>query len=326
MPQNTPEGRGQESHHAADHMQSEMGFVKKSKNTEGQAMDRIQAASKKVDNLRLATTIKDVRSFVPSEKQIDAAVMSVIKGIEAKANALKNALSEQVVAGLGTARAEVTSMASDALFTTLVSLRSQPTVVQQPTSEMLEALVTIGKANKESQDPKVQAEVQELRALVIEMQGRLAAQPAAVPTGMPNIVINNNLAPQNGPQAPAQAVEKKVEQQGWQEEGQGLMYQVSSINQRIKILKEEYDQKTTSGKDPAAEKAFRNEVDALISQRKQLLRTVNSVIESARKPSDDRNQIAATTEETVLTMNRWLNDMGQNRGGLTVFKGEYKVM
>lgn len=308
---------------------TDLGFLKSpEKNPDVQAKDRVQSASKKVESLRLATTIKDVQSFLPSEKQIDAAVMSVIKGIEAKANALKDAVSAQATAGLGMARAELTSMASDALLTTLVSLRSQPTVIQQPTPELVDALVAIGSTSKKAGIDN--AELQELRALVIEMQEALKkAQPNAAPVtsaAMPNINVTVNNGPQAGLQAPVAAVEKKVEQKGWEDEGRSLMYQVASINQRIKILKDENDQRGGSEKDPAAYKAFRNEADALISQRKQLLRTVNSVIESARNPSDDRNQIAATSEETIVAMNRWLNDMGQNRGGLTVINGEYKVM
>lgn len=282
-----------------------------------EAQHRVASITKRVDGMRATVAQRDMGPATLNQ-QLDAAGLRVVQSIEEKANALKKLVNSADAVG----RIGLTTFktgAAETLSSVMDMLRAEPSVRTTVTPSFVDALVTIGKANKDSTDPTVQADVDELRRLVIELQGQLKKQADAGVSGMPSIVINNNLGPQAGPQAQAPvAPEKKEEQQGWQEEGLSLMRQVASINQRIATLKRE---RQGAQPDPVAEKAFKDEVDGLISMRKQLLRSANSVVENARKPSPDRHQIAATKEETVKVMNEWLLSLGSSRGGLGIKDG-----
>lgn len=277
------------------------GFVSKPQmDAQQQAQDRARAVTRKVDGLRRdVEQSKDGRLRLPGEKTLDAAGLAVVKKIEEMANALKGVVTSP----------EFHNGARDTLASALALLRSQPSLTLAPTKELVDSLITVGKANKGNTDPFVQEDVQELRALVIQMQAELAKQPQVV-GAMPNIVINNNLGPQAAPQAAAPAApEKKEEQLGWREEGRQLMYQYVSRVSQIKQLQDYRQQRIDGGSwTPDDQKQFTRDAEALSAQRRQILRTVNALVEDARKPSGDRNLIAATREETDLQMNRWLNE------------------
>lgn len=280
-----------------------------------QSFDRVQEVTKKVGGMRSTVEKAKEAHMLPGEKALDAAGWAVVKKIEEMANGLKGLVASP----------ELRAGAGDALASVLALLRSQPSVTLAPTKELVDSLITVGKANKDNVDPKVQAEVQELRALVIQMQVELAKQSQAV-GAMPNIVINNNLGPQAGPQSSAPAaLEKKEEQKGWKEAGRDLMYRVSATNVTIR-QKQEYRQNRIASESWTSEdqKAYMKEVDSLQSGRKQMLRTVNALVENARKPSGDRNLIAATREETDLEMNQWLLDLQIK--GISVRNGAYTIV
>ncbi len=320
------------SHDPKDYILTEAGYVKKQgENPDAQhvlplkptaeAGRRMEEATKKVSTFQ---SVLDARKF-PIERQIDETITTVIAGIESKANALKDADMGQANAGLAMARQEVVSMASDALKDALKDINDKPVIAQQPTPGVVDALVTIGKANRDNQDPAIQADVQALRALVIEMQGKLAAQPANAPAQMPNIVINNNLAPQNGPQQPGQAPEKKEEQKNWKEQGASL---VNQANKRAEarvafgtIWKEIQAGRPVpqnlmqylgrSDFDQLSPNDQKKHITDISSTNKRLLelqvKQINSLVENAMKVSPDRNVIAATTEEANLAMDQWMS-------------------
>lgn len=296
MPHTPSEG----SHNAREHVMTDLGFMKKPKTEVQQAQDRQQAVTRKVDGLRRdVEKSKDGRLRLPGEKTLDAAGLAVVKKIEEMANALKGVVTSP----------EFRDGAGDTLASALALLRSQPSLTLAPTKELVDSLITVGKANKDSPDQEVQKQVQELRALVIQMQAELAKQPQVV-GAMPNIVINNNLGPQAAPQATAPAApEKKEEQVGWREEGRQLMYQYVSKVSQMKQMQGYREQRIADGSwTDADQKQFTRDAEVVSAQRRQILKTVNALVEDARKPSDDRNLIAATREETDLQMNRWLNE------------------
>jgi len=287
-----------------------------------EAQHRVALLMKRVDGMRSTIAQRDAGPASLNQR-LDDAGMRIVRSIEERANALR----DMAVTAVGDNVDHVRANAGEALSFVVDTLRSQPALAANPTSSLVDSLVKIGKANRDSVDPKVQAEVEELRALVRQMQEQLKKQPEPVASAVPTVVINNNLGSQVGSDArEPSAPEKKVEQQGWQQEGLGLMKEVASINKRIALLKREYAQRSGSDDDPVAKKTFRDEVDGLITQRMQLLRTVNALVENARNPSQDRNQVAATREESSLEMNKWLNAMGQYRGGLVVVNGAFRVM
>lgn len=318
-------GNKEASHNANDYALTEAGFVEKNpgERRDGQHVSPLQSA-KQAQERQVATTkkVEEMQStlqkakearILPGEKALDAAGMAVVKKIEEMANGLKGLVTSP----------EFRAGASDTLVSALALLKSQPSLTLAPTKDLVDSLITVGKANKDNSDPFVQADVQELRALVIEMQQKLAAQPVVATA--PNVTVNNIFGLQSQAQMPQTvAPEKKEEQTTWQDKGRTLMYQVSSINNAVR-QKQVYRQGRIDTGNWTAEdqKMFSTEIEALVSQRKQTLRTVNSLVENARKPSDDRKLIAATREETDLAMNQWILDL-QIRG-ISVKNGAYTV-
>ncbi len=287
---------------------------KKKEEVHQQARDRTQALSKKVGDMRSTVEKAKEARMLPGEKQLDAAGLAVVNSIQKLADGLKGVVTSP----------EFRAGASDAMVSALALLKSQPSLTLAPTKELVDSLVTLGKANKDNSDPFVQADVQELRALVIEMQQKLAAQPVVATA--PNVTVNNIFGPQSQAQMPQPAApEKKEEQTTWQEQGRTLMYQVSSINAVIRGRQAYRQDRINSGSwTPEDQKAHTTDIDSLVYQRKQVLRTINAVVENARKPSEDRKLIAATREETDLAMNQWLLDLQIK--GIGVRNGAYTIV
>ena len=324
----TPE----QSHNAKDHVLTEMGFMKKpekgadglapEKNPDVQAQVRVKEADKKAKALQSAMKKANERPFWPTKEEMAQAREALTDSAQAiveKAKQLQPFLSPGVRIDPG-----ATEIGLTALSAALATLRAEPAVREKPTKELLDSLVTIGKVTKENADPAVQAQVQELRALVIEMQGKLAAQPASVATAPASVIVNNNFGPQGAPQAPAQAPEKKEEQTGWKGEAYKYMVQVQYVQTHIDQLVDEFNRNKDSA--DFDKKGFEKTYDRLKSERDQLLRTVNAIVENARKPSDDRNLIAATRQETDEVMQTWVTQLKLKPGGFQVRNGAYKLL
>ncbi len=289
------------------------------------AAKRMQSIAKHVDGLRSDVDRTNASPFRQMDQMLNRKGLEVVQVIEEKVHTLRQAV-EATAAEIDLK--QVGSQARETLSSILPMLRDETLLHTVPYARLINALVMLGKANKDNEDPAVQAEVDELRSIVLRLQNELKKQGSQKTSSVvPTVVVNNNFGPQGSPQAPAaQAPEKKEEQRGWEEEGQELVRQVVSINQRIKTLKQEHDQRSTPF-DPVAEKAFKDEVDGLVNQRKQLLRSVNAVVDNARNPSADRNQVAVTREQSELVMNRWINAMpSQDRGSLQIKNGAFKVI
>ena len=296
-------------------------------NVNVRAMQRFHSTSDALGRLQSA-----IQRFNPDahsmDKSLNQAGLKVVKAIEEKANMLKEGAATAVAIGTMTTMGvnQMKNGARDTLSSVLAMLRSAPSVLTAPSPQFIDALVTVGKANKDNTDRDVQADVNELRTIVLQLQAQMQ-KAKNTPSTTPTVVVNNNFGSQTPPQAPtAQAPEKKEEQRGWEEEGQELMRQIASINRRITTLKQERDQRSQSS-NSAIEKTFRDEVDGLVDQRRQLLRTVNAVVENARNPSGDRNQVAVTREESELVMNRWVNAISHgDRRSFQIKNGAFKVM